>query len=152
MLYFSYGLGQQSPHPARKPPAFQGAGSKGSIMARKSTPSLAASKSAARKPGPVTHTVPAGTITPAPVAPPVVAAAPAPVQTVALRGGLAIAKVKLTGKVYRVGAAHNQAWWKQVTDGVTAGKGEASVSELVKAGVPAIFVGYVVRRGYLASA
>lgn len=79
--------------------------------------------------------------------------APAPAApVVAVRGGLAIATVRLTGKVYRVGAAHNAAWWQQCTQAVAAGGGTASVAALVQAGVPAIFVGYVVRRGYMAGA
>lgn len=86
----------------------------------------------------------------APTTPPV--AAPAAPATVALRGGLAIAAVKLTGKNYRVGAKHNQEWWAQCQQAVTAGGGTASVKALVEAGVPAIFVGYVVRRGYMAAA
>jgi hypothetical protein len=85
-----------------------------------------------------------GTATPAPQAP------ATPPAVVAVRGGLAIAAVRLTGKVYRVGATHNAGWWNQCTQAVAAGGGSASVADLVKAGVPAIFVGYVVRRGYMA--
>lgn len=116
-------------------------------MARKSStpaaaPSLAASKRASRAPSaPVAPTVAA-----APVAPTVAA------PTVALRGGLAIQAVKLTGKAYRVGAAHNQAWWAAVQQVVAAGGGKATVQALLDAKVPAIFVGYTVRRGYLQSA
>jgi hypothetical protein len=105
---------------------------------------LSAAKRAAKAPSPVT-------VTPAAPAAPVAApAAPAP-AVVPLRGGLAIASVKLTGKAYRVGAPHNQAWWQQCQSAVAAGNGQASVAALVQAGVPAIFVGYVVRRGYMAS-
>lgn len=88
---------------------------------------------------------------PAQATPVAVVAQPAPV-TVALRGGLAIASVKLTGKPYRCGAAHNTAWWAQCTQAVATGGGQAQVAALVAAGVPAIFVGYVVRRGYMQAA
>lgn len=125
-------------------------------------PSLSATKRAARAPskamvqtigasaaslvaGTAQHTVPVAAA-PAPVA------APAKPVTVALRGGLAIASVKLTAKAYRVGAAHNAAWWLQCTSAIAAGGGQASVAALVQAGVPAIFVGYVVRRGYMVAA
>lgn len=76
-----------------------------------------------------------------------VAVAPAP--TVAVRGGLAIANVVLTGKPYRVAAQHNMAWWATVQATAQAAGGTAGVAALVAAGVPAPFVGYVVRRGYL---
>jgi hypothetical protein len=110
-------------------------------MAKQHTPAAGhKAQAAARKPSTGTTTQAA-----APAAP----AAPA---TVALRGGLAIAQVKLTGKQYRVGAAHNQGWWQLVQAGVQAGNGTAAVASLVKAGVPATFVGYVVRRGYAAAA
>jgi hypothetical protein len=74
-----------------------------------------------------------------------VVAAPAPV--VALRGGLAIAAVTLTGKPYRTKAQHNAQWWQQIT----AAQG-GSVTALLAAGVPSHFVAYTVRRGYLAPA
>lgn len=112
------------------------------------TPSLRASKAAAKAPSPVT-VVQAAPAAAAPVQAPAPAAA-APV--VPVRGGLAIASVKLTGKVYRVGASHNAGWWQQVQHTVAAGNGTASVAALVAAGVPATFVGYTVRRGYLADA
>lgn len=113
-------------------------------MSKSNTPSLAATKRAARAPKAV---VSAPVVSaPAPVAPPA-----APV-VVPVRGGLAIASVKLTGKQYRVAAQQNQGWWTQVQAGVAAGKGTAAVADLVKAGVPAPFVGYVVRRGYLVAA
>ncbi len=70
--------------------------------------------------------------------------------TVAVRGGLAIQAVRLTGVVYRVGCTHNATWWQQCQQAVQAGNGSATVQALVAAGVPAIFVGYVVRRGYMA--
>jgi hypothetical protein len=129
-------------------------------MARKpNTPSLSASKVAAKAPSKVVVTKPQVkgdaliTTAAAPATPPApVAAAPAAPATVALRGGLAISTVKLTGKQYRVGAEHNQKWWALVAAGVQAGQGTAAVADLVKAGVPATFVGYVVRRGYAAAA
>jgi hypothetical protein len=138
-------------------------------MAKQATPAGHKAQAANRKPSKGTATQPAaqapatqapaqpaqaapqpvagyGTATPAPQAP-----APAPAApVVAVRGGLAIAAVRLTGKVYRVGATHNAGWWAQCTQAVAAGGGTASVQALVQAGVPAIFVGYVVRRGYMA--
>lgn len=78
------------------------------------------------------------------------AAAPAPAaapQAVALRGGPAITLVALTGKQYRVGCSHNSAWWQQVQ--AACASGPAPVATLLAAGVPAPFVGYTVRRGYL---
>ena len=68
--------------------------------------------------------------------------------TVALRGGPAVQMVQLTGKPYRTAAAHNQAWWQTI---VTAGP-QASVAAILEAGVPAHFVGYAIRRGYLQAA
>jgi type IV secretory pathway protease TraF len=84
----------------------------------------------------------------APKQPQAAPAAAAP--TVAIRGGLAIAAVRLTGKRYNVTAGHNVGWWQQCQQ--AAGGGTASVAALVQAGVPAIFVGYVVRRGYMVAA
>lgn len=83
---------------------------------------------------------------PAPVAPAPVAPAP----TVALRGGPAVQQVALTGKPYRSAAAHNTAWWQQVQQAAAAGP--APVAALLAAGVPAHFVGYTMRRGYLVAA
>lgn len=88
--------------------------------------------------------------TPAPVAP-----APAP-AAVALRGGPAVQRVTLTGKAYRTGAKHNAQWWAQVQelcqqdDGT--GRADAPVAALVEMGVPTHFIGYALRRGYLATA
>ncbi len=80
------------------------------------------------------------------------AAAPAPV--VALRGGPAVATVALKpGAVYRTKAPHNVAWWQAVTAACAAGP--AAVAQLTAqpeqggSGVPAHFVGYCLRRGYL---
>lgn len=86
------------------------------------------------------------------LAAPVVASTPQAPQTVALRGGLAIASVVLTGKPYRVAAPHNVAWFATIGKLAAASGGTASVQAIVAAGVPAPFVGYVVRRGYLAAA
>ena len=66
---------------------------------------------------------------------------------VALRGGMAIASVQLTGKPYRTKAAHNAGWWQTIT---TSSGG--SVQALIAAGVPSHFIAYTVRRGYLAPA
>jgi hypothetical protein len=85
--------------------------------------------------------------TPNPV-PPAVAqvAKPAPVA-VALRGGLAVVAVA-PGKPYRVQAGHNLQWLQLVQALWAAGGQVAPVQALVAAGVPAPFVGYMVRRGY----
>ncbi len=76
------------------------------------------------------------------------AAAPAPV--VALRGGIAVQAVKLTDKKYATKAEHNLGWWTTIT--TQAAQGPASVKSLVEAKVPAHFIGYCVRRGYLGEA
>lgn len=75
--------------------------------------------------------------------------APAPAQAaaVAVRGGLAIVAVALA-KPYRVQAGHNLQWLQIVQAQVAAGGGKATVQALLAAGVPAPFVGYMVRRGY----
>lgn len=132
-------------------------------MATKQTPAGHKAQRAARKPsqGTVVQAAPAQATTPVQVTPATALASmaatlanvaqpqPSPAPVVALRGGLAIANVALTGKPYRVGCAHNTAWWQQCQQAVQAGGGTASVAALVQAGVPGIFVGYVVRRGYL---
>lgn len=92
-------------------------------------------------------------------------AAPA---TVALRGGTAVAQVALSGKAYRTAAPHNVAWWNAITKAVAAGPevqlpgkdgttvpGHAGAVAAMLAtpsnpgGVPAHFVAYCLRRGYL---
>lgn len=83
---------------------------------------------------------------------PTLAAQPAPAKTVALRGGQAIATVKLSGTPYRVAAPHNQVWWAALCAQLAAGP--QPVAPLLQTpanpqGVPAAFVGYMVRRGYL---
>jgi hypothetical protein len=85
---------------------------------------------------------------------PAAPAAPAP-ATVALRGGAAVAQVALTGKPYRTAAPHNQQWWQAVTQAATPGP--AAVAPLLPSptnanGVPAHFIGYCLRRGYLQAA
>lgn len=80
------------------------------------------------------------------------AAAPA---TVALRGGAAVAQVVLTGKPYRTAAPHNQQWWRTITTAAAAGPAAVAalaVSPSNPQGVPLHFVGYCLRRGYLAAA
>ena len=101
---------------------------------------LSASKRATKAPS-------APVVTPAAPAAPV-AATPVAAKAVALRGGPAVQAVKLTGKVYRVGAAHNAGWWQQVVS-ATAGDKAVPVADLLAAGVPAPFIGYTIRRGYL---
>lgn len=83
--------------------------------------------------------------------------APAPAAaTVALRGGLAIANVRLTGKPYRVAAPHNQQWWQAVVAAVGSAPsvpiGSVLLTPQNPKGAPAHFVGYAIRRGYLAAA
>lgn len=86
------------------------------------------------------------------LATPAAPATPAKPVTVALRGGLAVAAVKLGGKAYRVACPHNAGWWQVVGATLATGQGTASVQALTGAGVPAPFVGYCVRKGYLAAA
>ena len=83
------------------------------------------------------------------------ASAPVPAAakpvTVALRGGAAVQAIKLSGTAYRTGAAHNASWWKTLTEKLAAGP--APVAPLIGDGsngtVPAHFIGYTLRRGYL---
>jgi hypothetical protein len=82
-------------------------------------------------------------------------AAPAPV--VALRGGAAVARVAIKeGAVYRTKAPHNVAWWATLQSACATAP--APVADLCKQpaqgghGVPAHFVGYCLRRGYLVAA
>ena len=98
-------------------------------------------------PTPAPAVVPAAAFTALPVPPAVaVVAVPAPVA-VALRGGLAVVAVS-AGKPYRVQAGHNLDWLTRVQVAWLAGGGVAPVQALVAAGVPAPFIGYMVRRGY----
>ena len=138
-------------------------------MAKQQTPAAGTqARKQARKPGPVVN--PLAPVTLGPVQPPVglgpllaVLApahytpnpqppalaqhnAPAPVA-VALRGGLAVVAVA-PGKPYRVQAGHNLGWLQQVQALWASGNQVAPVQALVAAGVPAPFVGYMVRRGY----
>lgn len=76
-------------------------------------------------------------------------------KVVALRGGLAVATVKLAGKKYATKAPHNLEWWGSIAKACEGDKA-ASVADLTKAakdggaGVPTHFIGYCIRRGYLA--
>lgn len=70
---------------------------------------------------------------------------PQAAPVVALRGGIAVATVALTGKPYRCKAQHNAGWWQTIS----AAQG-GSVQALITAGVPSAFVAYAIRRGYLA--
>ena len=81
-------------------------------------------------------------------------AAPAPAAkpvTVALRGGAAVQAIKLSGTAYRTGAAHNASWWKTLQEKLATGP--QPVAPLIGDGsngtVPAHFIGYTLRRGYL---
>ena len=86
----------------------------------------------------------------APTPAPVAQAPAAPAPTVALRGGPAVQQVALTGKLYRSAAAHNTDWWKQVQ--AACASAPAPVAALLEAKVPAHFIGYTMRRGYLTAA
>lgn len=73
-------------------------------------------------------------------------------QTVALRGGIAVTNIALTGTPYRVGAPHNAVMWAYLQKQLE--KGPVAVSSVLQtptntAGVPGHFVGYALRRGYL---
>jgi hypothetical protein len=142
-------------------------------MAKQQTPAAGTqARKQARKPGPVTNPLAPVALGPIPAnapqglaalvqalapqpthytanpQPPAVAvvAQPAPVA-VALRGGLAVVAVA-PGKPYRVQAGHNLTWLQQVQALWASGGQVAPVQALVAAGVPAPFVGYMVRRGY----
>jgi len=107
-------------------------------------------KPAARKGKAAPVAAPAAAPDAAPVAAP---AAPAP-AVVALRGGLVVGAVQVGTKPYRVAAAHNAAWWQAIGACCAANGGKATVAQLAAQpyGVPANFVGYVLRRGYLLQA
>lgn len=77
-----------------------------------------------------------------------------PAKTVALRGGQAVTTVKLSGANYRTAAPHNQVWWNALCAALK--DGPQAVAPLLATpanpqGVPAAFVGYAIRRGYLQS-
>lgn len=109
-----------------------------------------------------TKQVKRGTLTapPAPQAPAPQAPAPAPTvaaPTVALRGGAAVATVQVKpGVQYRTKAPHNLVWWQSLV--AIASVAPAPVAQVCKptaeggSGVPAHFVGYCLRRGYLQGA
>ncbi len=87
-----------------------------------------------------------------PAAAPAQAPTPAPAavpanKPVALRGGPAVQAVALTGKPYRTAAKHNQEWWATIS-----AKPQQPVATLLEAKVPAHFIGYCLRRGYLQAA
>jgi hypothetical protein len=73
--------------------------------------------------------------------------------TVALRGGKAVAQVTVNPAVtYHSKAPHNVAWWQAITSAAAAGPTPVApmlVSANNPNGVPAHFVGYCLRRGYL---
>jgi hypothetical protein len=72
-------------------------------------------------------------------------------QTVALRGGPAVALVTTAGaKAYRVAAKHNADWYGQMQSACK--DGPAKVAELIEAGVPSHFVAYCLRKGYAVNA
>lgn len=89
-----------------------------------------------------------------------VAATPAKVAekpaTVALRGGPAVQSIALMeGAVYRTKAAHNLEWWAKLQAALKGGAKPVAPLLLTPAnpaGVPAHFVGYCLRRGYLTAA
>lgn len=125
-------------------------------------PSLAASKKAAKAPSKAVVTRPAapGPIAAlaaalvAPAAPVVAPKAPSAVPT---RTHGAVQAVKLGAKTYRVKAGHNAETWAAITAALAGGP--ASVEVVAKAaekhtgGSGAVgFIGYCVRRGYLAVA
>jgi len=122
-----------------------------------SSKSSNATKRAQSKPGPVTVIAPPKPVvsaeppSTAPAPAPALASSSTPSPSVALRGGLAIQSVKLTGKPYQVGAPHNARWWQACQAQVTAGNGQTTVAALLTASVPAPFIGYMVRRGYMAA-
>ena len=86
----------------------------------------------------------------APAAAPAAPAAPA--KPVALRGGLAVAAVVLTGQQYRTAAPHNKAWWEAITQACASGPAPVAALCAAPHNVPSHFVGYAMRRGYLAAA
>lgn len=80
------------------------------------------------------------------------AVAPAPAKQVALRGGPVVATIALSGTPYRTGAPHNAQWWATLCAALAQGPAPVAnvlLSPSNTAGVPAHFVGYAIRRGYL---
>lgn len=75
-------------------------------------------------------------------------------KTIALRGGQAVSQVALTGAPYRTGAPHNAQWWDTLCKSLKEGPQPVTTLLLSQAqpqGVPAHFIGYALRRGYLKS-
>lgn len=62
---------------------------------------------------------------------------------------LASIAVVATGRIYRPEAPLNVGWWATIKQALAVKPAGASVAQLVADGVPAEFIGYVVRRGYL---
>lgn len=151
-------VGHKAQKQARKPGAVvvaQGAGAFAALASTATKPATAPAKGKGKGKAAAYTALPqasAPSSGPALALPAPATPATLPPVTVALRGGLAIAAVCATGKVYRVTAPHNVAWWDQVKAAMLAGGGTAQVQALVAAGVPAIMVGYLVRRGYLKAA
>ena len=86
------------------------------------------------------------------VAAPVIPVATPKAKVVALRGGPAIATVKLGAKNYRVTAQHNIDWWATVTRQLAASEnGQVAVTALLEAKIPGTMIRYLVSRGYLAA-
>lgn len=137
---------QNSTNPAKRAAAKPSAGTP------TPTPTPGAALAAAAKPTPPAAGAFAALLATV-VAQPTVAA---PVATsVALRGGIAIANVRLSGTPYRTGAPHNAQWWATLQAKLAAGPAPVAALLLAPAnpaGVPAHFVGYALRRGYLAAA
>ena len=79
---------------------------------------------------------------------------PAAPAAVALRGGTAVAAVKLGDKPYRVTAEHNKAWWTAITGALAENGGNpvAVAVVLEAAKCPPTFLGYMLRRGHLSAA
>lgn len=111
------------------------------------------------KPAPSAPTLaPAGTPPNAGTAAPVLVAAEAPanhVQHPTLRynwpkaSQAAQVLTAAGGKPYNSKASHNTAMYQQVQAALAAAGGQATMQEICKAGPPAHFVGYLLRRGVL---
>ena len=77
---------------------------------------------------------------------------PAKAPVVALRGGPAVALVQVVaGATYRTKAPHNVAWWATVQAQATAAPVAVATLCAAPYSVPSHFVGYCLRRGYLAA-
>lgn len=77
-------------------------------------------------------------------------AADASPAAVTLRGQGAVGTVQIKpGMKYRTKAQHNLEWWNKMASVLDSTGMGVPVGELTKAGVPAHFIGYCLRRGYL---